>query len=326
MRRLPRERSAYSGFSLESLQYALLTPNQVVTDTPIPLGQGLFHGMSWGIDENALYVGTLALLLMVAGLATKGRREIPLVVTLVLLVWLSLGDRAAPISGWAALHHLPVFSAMRVAQRFRFVWMLILALFVGMGFQSIREYLTKNAHSRTLARIAIFAIFATVCVNLLENADAYATGLSVPAPPLRAADTFHQILRLPLYGQSGWATPGEGPQPLTAWSAMYPAIMENVGTTKAYEPVADGFRSSVVAAESTGYRGEVFVVGGNGTVQMVQWSPNRLVANVDAADNVSVAFNQNFFPGWHASAGSVFGANGLLAVSVAPGRQRVTLW
>jgi hypothetical protein len=328
LRRLPRKVDEYSGYSLESLAHGLLAPNQDITTSPIPPVEGFLRGMSWGADENAQYVGATALLLMVVGLAAKRRKELPLIVTFVLLLWLSLGDRAAPMSSWAVLHRLPVFSAMRVAQRFRFVWMLILALFVGMGFQTVREWIGAKARSRVVTSIVTLAIVAIVCANLLENAGAYKTGLSISAPPPIGTPPgpFRQIARLPPYGPSGWEPWTEGPKPLNAWSALYPAVMKNVGSKEAYEPLTDGFESAVIPSHEDEYHGEAYVVGGTGTVQTVQWSPNRVVVDVEAQDSVSVVFNQNYFPGWRSSAGPVSSAAGLLSVPVAPGRQRLTLW
>jgi hypothetical protein len=325
MRRLPRVRSEYSGYSLESIVHSLLTPNQDFATPTLADVPGFYRGMSWGPDENGMYVGIVVVALVMLGFSLYTRRDLAFAVLFVILVWLSFGDRA-PVSLWAWLRRLPVFESMRVAQRFRFVWMLLFAVLAGAGLQAIHDWLVSRTRSRRLGAVVAVSIAVVAVVNLFSNAKVYALGLSVPSPPMALPGDFRQIERLPLYGPTGWEQPESGPTPLNAWSAQYPAVMQNLGTIQAYEPIADDFSSRVRPSTSPMYRGEVYLAKGQGSVQLVKWSPNRIVVDVLAAQNDSLVFNQNFFPGWRSTVGSVVDANGHLSVPVSPGHQRVEVF
>ena len=125
MNTYPRLINDYSGYSVGSLLYSLLSCDQTV-DAGLQPG----HSLVYGIDENGIYVGILGIGLAMVGLLAQGRRRWRLLTVFGIFVWLSFGNRYWP-SLWSLLHQLPVYDSMRVAQRFRAVWLLGLALFAG---------------------------------------------------------------------------------------------------------------------------------------------------------------------------------------------------
>ena len=62
-----------------------------------------------------------------------------------------------------------------------------------------------------------------------------------------------------------------------------------------------------------------------GSVKRVSWSPNRVGLHVDVTRPSRVFVNQNWAPGWQASAGTVVNNEGLLSVDVPAGSHDVTL-
>lgn len=322
LRRLPRIRSEYSGFSVESLRWSLFTRNQGLGSELPPDVPGFWRGTSWGVDENGTYIGIAVALLIAIGLFAKTRRRMVVAITLAILVWLSLGDRA-PVSLWRALHRLPVFESMRVAQRFRFVWLFFAALVAGIGLDAALAFLVDRGRA-VGASVGVVAI-GLVVGDLFTTRRMYEEGFSVIAPPMSPAGSFRQIEKLPLYGRTGWESPEATPTQENAWSAQYPAVQQNMGVVAAYEPIADELRSSVQISTNDGYRGEVFLAQSHGTVSFAAWSPNRLTVDVDATDDDVVVINQNYFSGWSSAQGSVVEREGLLAVPVPRGRRRIEL-
>ena len=65
---------------------------------------------------------------------------------------------------------------------------------------------------------------------------------------------------------------------------------------------------------------------GAGTVKRISWSPNRIGLHVDVSRPSRVLVNQNWAPGWQASAGTVVSNEGLLAVDVPAGESDVALF
>jgi hypothetical protein len=239
-----------------------------------------------------------------------------------ILIWLSFGDRV-PVSAWRALHRLPVFESMRVAQRFRFVWLLFAAMFAGIGLDTANAFLLKRG--RAVGAALGMLIMALVVADLFTTHRMYEQGFSLAAPSVSAAGSFRQIEKLPLHGRTGWEPPDATPTPENAWSSQYPAVQQNLGVVAAYEPIADELGSKVQPSTSEAYRGEVFLAGGHGTVSFAAWSPNRLTVDVDAVEDDIVIINQNYFSGWRSSEGSVVDRDGLLALPVSRGRRTIDL-
>ena len=76
----------------------------------------------------------------------------------------------------------------------------------------------------------------------------------------------------------------------------------------------------------TGYRGECYLLGA-GTVSQTLWTPNRLRYEINVTAPTSLVVNQNYYPGWRLASGQgvLYSENGLIAVRVLPGRDRIEL-
>ena len=112
-----------------------------------------------------MYIGVVAGILALAGIAADARRRWPWAVALLLGVWLCFGNRI-PVSLWSAIHELPVLSSMRVAQRFRIGVVLFLALFAGFGLDALVRLLARGGAARFARPIAL-TIVGVVLADLL---------------------------------------------------------------------------------------------------------------------------------------------------------------
>jgi len=77
------------------------------------------------MDENGNVhrhhtVGTILI-----GIGLYDKRRMFLALCLVVFLWLSFGNRSRPVELWTLLHLLPVYNSMRIAQRFRIVFMAV---------------------------------------------------------------------------------------------------------------------------------------------------------------------------------------------------------
>jgi hypothetical protein len=320
----PRPISDYSGFSVGSLLYSLLDRDQSV-DAPV-LGDnrdGLRFGFSWGMDENGMYVGYLSLALIVVGLVARGRREWMLTLLLVVFLWLSLGNRIRP-SLWELLHSAPLFSMMRVSQRFRWVLLLVLALFAAFGLEAIRTFGRRRGLSPHAVSLVSAAIVLAVLADLtITDYRVWSQTFTIPPQPVERSAEFGQIASLPLYDANGPVRSEGDPPPRAAFSALYPALLGNRGVIDCYESAA--VKVSALPRGAPGYQGEVELTG-TGAARFRRWSPNRLDVEVTAHRPGLLIVNQNYDPDWRASGGkTVIEHGGRLAVAVTPEDRDIVL-
>ncbi len=320
--RFPRHIQDASGFSLASLVFGLLAPDHRVTGSFFAPDQqaGFWQGMSFGVDENACYVGFLGLFLAGAGVATHARKHRAWLLVLCLMVWVSFGSRIWP-SAWDALHALPVYGSMRVAQRFRLAWMLPLALFAGLGLDfmeraaAARWGASKGAALGWVLLVVLVVDITRVTVPIWEDA------FSIPPRSgLVRQEVFRQVRGLAWYDAHGDVTQGH---PSSSWSALYPAFLQNLGTVDCYETAE--FRKAARAESSADYRGEAWVELGRGVVSVHARTMNMVRLDAEMQTEGVVVLNQNNWGGWLTSVGTITQQGGLVTIHLPPGTHHVTV-
>lgn len=327
-RQYPRHSDLYSGFSVESLVYGLVGRDQRISAIAGKSeAEGFLNGFSHGMDEVGMYIGVLPLALFLLGLCRRGgRHHRPLALSLVVFLWLALGSRSAPFSLWQLVHRVPPYSILRTAERFRYVFMLGVAVFAGIGLQGLSELVHERLRlNRQWAALLAMAVVGLIVMDLCwVNSPVWRDAFPIPPLELPAAGPFMQISGWPGYDEHGPQSPESNPYHLT-YGAGYPALLANRGTLLAYESIP--VPTKALPISDPGYRGEVFLEGTGGEVSYREWTPNRLLIDVRADGDGLVVVNQNYYPGWHASGGRlVEEVAGLLAVRVKPGVTQVELY
>ena len=344
LRTYPRQGEAGSGASLMSLYHMTLNPDQRLEtiDRYSPQAD-FFSGMANGLSENGMYLGWLGLALALVGLVTTAKRHWRPTLCLVLALWLYFGIHA-PISLWRVVHRLPVFSQMGPVTRFRFLVLICLAFFAGVGLTRLQGWLHRVCRRRIVPQAILMVIVVGVFVDLASTArPILASAFAIPAlagsekgaSPAPAQPGFRQIDRLPCYDPGGFTANtswyehvGAHAVPTqTTFSAMYPAFLRNQGTVRAYEPVP--VVPYARPFDHRDYRGEVYLWPPVGQAEFVYWSPNRLIIEVRAERDTRLMVNQNFAPGWHVSGDrtrKVLPSEGLLSLPITPWDRRVELY
>ena len=229
------------------------------------------------------FVGPVVLALAALGL-TAGRAALGWLAAGALFLWMALGSAATPAL-WPALHDLPVLGSMHAPQRLVLVTTLCLALLAGWGAQRLQQLLAARVPPRA-AQWGMAALLAVVVLRLvMANAPIARTAfLLEPTAGLAFAADFRQEDVPARPEQAG----GEG----------YEAVLRNVGSINGISDIPSPRVAR--AHDAPDYRGEVWLLGGHGTVQ-AQLTPNviTVTARLDADDVLVV--NQSWFPGWIAS-------------------------
>lgn len=337
----PRLWYGYSGYSLNSLRFSLFRRDQTMEAIiNLPIEQhGFLNGVTGGMGENGMYIGLFPFLLFILGIGLHSKRRMFLFLCLLIFLWIIFGNRPRA-ELWSLLHLLPIYNSMRMAQRFRVVFVLCLAILAGFGFQTVKHYLFRVAPNRTLAQFLTSAILLAVLTDFLAVSwPILKNTFSIPPLEITRSDDFYQIQKLPPYFQNGWIPldetgqldPAYADDPLrfhsSFGSSLYPAFLSNLGTVDGYEPA--NVPRNAVPASANNYKGEVYLEGTAGTVAISGWSPNRLIVDVDVSSPGVLVVNQNYYPGWHAANGEereVEEVDQLLAVKVFPGDQKVELY
>ncbi len=336
----PRPIYDYSGYSLNSLRYSLFSRDQTLASiTNLPIEQaGFINGVTGGMDENGMYIGLIPFSLFVVGIGLNDKRRMILFLSLLIFLWLSFGSRPQA-ELWTILHLFPVYDSMRVAQRFRIIFMLCLAIFVGFGLQTIQHYLAQWRLKKPWTQYIPAIIVVIVVVDLLwVSQPVLAQAFTIPPLPVTQSSEFYQIWELPVYNEDGWITEQTESQtddPFAAYnpfqinstySSLLPAFLQNQGTINGYETA--NVPQNALSITDENYQGEVYLKNTNGVVETNRWSPNQLVVDVDVTDPDILIINQNYYAGWHvnfADGRAVENIDGYLAVQVLPADSQVEL-
>lgn len=356
----PRKIKTYSGYSLNSLYYSLFNRNQSIdADNKFPFkAQGFLDdfslkiiknnkspgivllssstliriynfadGMSAGMNENGMYIGLLPFLFFCFGFVKYFKNPPVLALSFIFLVWLSFGSRL-PIKSlrlWDLLTKLPIYNTMRVSQRFRFVFMLILALFAGFGLQAVIKYLNKKLKNKTLGKIFVLSLLIFVFLDLLTvNSFIFKEAFPIKPIKLEKSKSFYQIWRNPKYDKSGFA--GLESDWHKSRSSLYPTFLANIGTVCGYEPMP--VPRNALFKDNEKYKSEVYLKNTQGKALITKWTPNRITIQLSSKNNGYLVLNQNYYSGWKIknSNKTVEPVDKLLGVKVTPNDKEIEFY
>jgi hypothetical protein len=340
LREYPRHIYDYSGFSLDSLRFGLFSRDQTLAAiAKLPVEQhGFVNGVTGGMDENGMYIGIIPFLLFLLGIGLHDRLRMFLLLCFVTFLWISFGNRPR-LELWSMLHLLPVYNSMRIAQRFRVIFTLCLALFAGFGLQAVRKSISQVVANRNLVRFIILVILLGVLVDLLiVNSRVLQDAFPIPPLETTKSEEFYQVWELPSYDCNGFIIADsdneiDAPSEVynsygmySSFGALIPAFLSNIGTINGYETA--NVPRNAVAASSENYKGEIYLQDTNGSVYISSWSPNKITITVNASDHGLVVLNQNYYSGWKVRGDGgrkIEEIDGLLAVRVSPEDERIEL-
>lgn len=330
MSRYPRMIREYSGYSLKGLALAFLSKNQSLEDIEKwqPGKRGFWEGITYGMDENGMYLGIIPLVLFILGLWLNAKKRWQLTVIFLIFLWLSFGERI-PISLWQGLKPIFPFNYFRVAQRFRFIFMMPLSIFTGLGLEALINGTKKLARKFSLLAyipllIIIIVIYDLIKVNSLPFKEAF------PIPPMETSrrQEFTQTCNLDFYDKYGFISGRTNPPLRSAWSSEYPMFLSNQGVVEGcYEAIP--VSQNAVCIDKGNYKGEIFLENTTGEVKLKYWSPNEMIIKTSVLAKGLLVINQNYDPGWKIKKPTgrrVKSLEGLLSTDVFPEDEEVVFY
>ncbi|MBF0280620.1 MAG: hypothetical protein HQM13_22690 [SAR324 cluster bacterium] len=331
----PRHLIDYSGYSMDSLWKSLFDRNQTVlalttyAEEQNLFKKGFWSGMNYGMDETGAYVSWIGGALFLIGIGVYGLRQWRWTFIFLFFLWLSIGNRAIP-SLWEILHQFPVFDTMRVAQRFRIIFVLCFALFAGLGLQALKSLVSQKCRNKFWGNsFALLLLILLLSDLLLVNRETFKDAFPFSGVNINRADNrsdFIQISKFPKYDINGFLKPNTA-HLRSSYSTLYPAFQKNIGVVD-YECFGNpDIPKNAIPFDRVGYKGEVYLEETEGKALVSEWTPNRLIIKISASNPGFLVINQNYYPGWHTTdRHQVESREGLMAVQISPDDETLELY
>jgi hypothetical protein len=271
--------------------------------------------------ESGIFIGWGGVLLLIVGaFFARGRES---------RIWSAIGWCFAILSAgsfhafapWTLLHRLPIFWSMHVPIRFFHVALL------GFSVAACRTLEGVLAGSgrwlRIVALIAVGAIgvdLAYASSPLWEPVFKLRSSAQPTAGAFRHVPESHFPYIQPLVEneelESAYEWPLAGSKPL---GSMYLSMLENEGVVACYG-IPAGPRTMVDATSTARLVG----LTGEGGVDVVSWSPSRVVVDVHGAQpGAHLVYNMNYDNGWRANGQPAIAREGLVAARIERADERV---
>jgi hypothetical protein len=306
MARYPRAIDSTEAVSLGQLVAMLTSPVQGWEQGPVPVPV-------WGWHEYGLYVGSTgaAVLLLSLVVMPSGRA---LVLKVVGLLFFLLGLGAFhPRAPWVLLHELPVFASQHVPSRFLYPAVLLLAVaFVAWTARWFDPIVARKPWVDVVALLPV----AVLTLDLADvGRSSLAAAFTVAMRPIEAPlGAFHHEQHPPL----GHVSPTGG----FVISQLY-GMFTNVGSVSCHGVPEIGARGAIPKS-SPEYRGEVYLVDGIGNAQLLRWSPNEAVVQIQGASpGAKLVYNMNYDPSWNADGVRALETHHAVSAALHPGDSRV---
>lgn len=294
----PRKIIDESGYTLHNFFYFLLSRKQN------------YHGdmditnYAYNTDENSLYVGFLPTYLFLLGLVYLfSTGDFLWIFIIFISILLMLGSNF-PINFFLILKKLPFYDSFRVAERFRFNFIIIFSLICGFGFDLILNYL-KGIIKTLVYILVLIVIFINlfyfsknnffdntfVVSNSIINTTQYINKDFFSVKNNIVENTIDSnVSKPPQYYQ--------GKPVYVPWSNEYILTKNNIGLIDCYESIP--IKIYAKGVDEIGYKGEVYLLEESGMAKVGYWSPNLISISVLSLSKKKdlLVINQNFDSNW----------------------------
>ncbi len=231
------------------------------------------------------------------------RKYKSLVVINVVFLLLFLGDKS-PVNLWQLLHY--ILPSIRGAHKFFPGLVTIFSLTAGLALHELGVRFVNLKRFKQLVCILLFVTIAYVCFSAWQTFN------------------INQSMRYHLVTPDGefYQTKGNPERMFETVSQGHAGVLSN----DRLDVIGSQINTKVSTRQDSGYRGEYYLLNGLGQVEQVLFSPNKLVFKLKLTGNDILMVNQNYFSGWHSSAGQIRLSGGLLSVALNKRETEITIY
>jgi len=286
--------------------------------------------MDWFPDGNyadsVMYMGFIPVVLcLVSFWVYRKQKDIKVFfILLIVFAMLSLGKNS-PVDIFRALWRLPLFHSMHDPNRyFSFYIMFILALIAGKVFNYLRE--RNRLINAAVIILAILSINDMFWANRKYQENLFKS----PLPSLTAEKTFYQIKNYDSYNYP------KGMISLNKDHYQYFWLLRGLGKIdwvcdlNLGEYATSKFYISEVSDEkkvNPDYKGEVYFLGKDNKAELISFSPNKIIIDVDIKQPDNLIINQNYSNYWKSDHSLVKDFHGLISIPLEKsGSHRISLF
>lgn len=280
-----------SGYTIKGLIYFLIAKNQ-----PYYLSPSIFN-INYGIDESSLYTGIIPLFFFFLGLfkiKKKGKHiQYSFLILLFINFLLMMGD-FSPINLWRFLKGFPIYDQFRVAQRFRFSFILFFSVISALGWDFFFKKIKLKYLRYILLILVFFNFFLFTKVNFFSK-----SFIIKNFKKIAKSKKFIQIdnLNINYFLQDDFKYLSKYDSTYLPWSQHYLAIKQNKGIIDCY--IASPINTRTVSSLDKNYLGEAYFLKSKKTAEIEYWSPNKIIIIVpEKLENDILVINQNYNKGW----------------------------
>jgi len=281
----------------------------------------LVHVGDW--QYFCLYTGWIPILLAFTGAVVCFRRLWKFLVIGLFLLILAFGSTPAlstpeswpfkPLNLFALLHGLPLLKSIKDPVRYFHLVLFAAALSSGFLVSKCQDII-KNLGSGPAKAIGYILLVLPLTYSAIDIMTVSRSGL------WRALqnDPKSEMIEAPFRQES------------VERDAILP-FYRNAGNLASFDQFFVGCEDRIAARAFTdpGYRGEAYLVSGDGTAEIAFFSPNRIEVEIDTAREDRLCLNQNYFSGWKVTGigqGEVESYEGLISTEVSPGKSRIIFY
>lgn len=281
MNEFPRFFQDLSGYSIKNFFLFLLVPIQPL-DNLLP-----FNNFYEGVDENSIYIVIFAFTLSMVGftkISTKNKLFV------LLVIWLMLGF-TVPLSIYSYLKLFPIYDQFRIAQRFRFVFLLLVSLMAAKGLMLVEERTKKLGLAALLTIVIVVDLYFFNTNNFIKHSFIIKNNFAINPNFRDPPTTVNNSTPVYLWTSDNYINKPD-PVKYLPWSSEYIAAANNMVTIDCAEgiPINTG-RTSV---------GQNFLLNAYDVAYIKKWSPNEIFISIQGRFKNRILINQNYISGWFA--------------------------
>ena len=247
----------------------------------------------WRWHEYGAYIGIIAFLLLILGIFINFKGRWPLIITMLVFLFLSLGKIKSP---YILDLHGP--------SRFILLFVFGASLLAGIALNILEK-------SKIPKYVPLLVVFVILVDLFLVSYPIVSNIFTKEAEKINKAGDFVQ-------------TASEN-----AKFSQYTGFLENKGTVNCYERL---FLPNAAVAKNQGnilfvnYIGEAYLAGNNKTIDIDYFSPNKVEVSFNSDKGDVIVLNQNYFNGWKTDKGMAINYNGLIAAEVRADDNELTFY
>ena len=280
----------------ESIINAFFNPNQHIN---INLPNAAFNNYGIHFHEIGAYIGVISFIIILYYLLKNFHRKIiPYLLFILFFLWIGCGF-GGKINPWSLFQEVPIINNAHIQTRVLFFvyFMMIILLAFSLNF-------LVNKFSKW--KVGIVFLILTLEALIVPNVAFYNT--------FQEEDSITSTKVFKSYLQNSTIKQTVGNSSV-GWGKNFELFEKRNVASRSFMDNAI-IQGEIKTVDENDYQGEAYFLKGKGNIQILSYTPQGLIVNIEADTLSEIQFNTNFLSNWSSSNSmvSTFERNGLLTI------------